>query len=375
MKDEGGLQELLNHINLSVCPYIVILGEGKIGKILGDLFLMNNETRFVQGGGYLVDDGYRKKSAYRNIPVWEMSEFLQYKDPENYLCLNTVTSVKNEKCMNDMYSKGFRHFINANDSNVALEAALDYWRKYFSSRDINIQNKELVIGEYVYPNPFLQTVADDIQYAFVTDVRDLIVTTWLNDYAQCDEGPYESEHVMVNKGEIVIDCGANIGISTSNAIARGCKKVYAIEPVLNEHLTKCQNLFGDRMEIHEIAFSNYVGKSYIYINPMANNDNSIYYITNNATEKKEVSITTLDHFVETEKIGKIDFIKLYIDDEEGRIIQGASHTLRKYSPKLAIFPYCSGDIGRLTKKFTEMIIGINGNYKLEYSGNKMFAYV
>lgn len=375
MAKESGLQKILDDIRSSTCPYIVILGEGKIGKILGDLFLMDSEEKFVQGGGYLVDDGYRKKSAYRNMPIWELSEFLQNKDSDQYLCLNTVTSVENEKYLEKMYARGLRHIIMANDSKVALEAALIYWTRYFKGHNIDIDKDELVVEKYVYPNPFLPTVTDDIRYAFVTDVRDLIVTTWLGDYSQCDEGPYESEHVKIMQGDVVIDCGANIGISSSNAVARGCKKVYAIEPVLNEHLIKCQDLFQGRMEVHEIAFSDYIGKSCMYINPMATNDNSIYHITNTVKEKKEVEVTTLDAFVEKEKIDKIDFIKLYIDDEKGRIIQGARHTLETYSPKLAIFPYCKGDIDEMVKKFTQLITEINCEYKVEYSGNKMFAYV
>lgn len=375
MEKESGLNKLLEVISLSTCPYIVMLGEGKIGKILGDLFLLDNEVRFIQGGGYLVDDGYRKRSTYRNVPVWEMSEFLQNKNPDQYLCLNTVTSVENEKYLEKIHSKGFKHIIKANDSGLALEAALIYWKKYFEGHDIDIEQDELIIGKFIYPNPFLDTVTDDIRYAFATDVRDLIVTTWLNDYSQCDEGPYESEHVRIAEGDIVIDCGANIGISTSNAVARGCRKVYAIEPVLNQQLVKCQKLFQGKMEIHEIAFSDYIGKSCIYINPMAVNDNSLCHITNTVTVKKEVEVTTLDAFVEKEGIEKVDFIKLYIDDEKGRMIQGAQRTLKNYSPKLAIFPYCTGDIDRMAKEFGRLIQEINCKYKIEYNGNKMFAYV
>jgi 2-polyprenyl-3-methyl-5-hydroxy-6-metoxy-1,4-benzoquinol methylase len=44
------------------------------------------------------------------------------------------------------------------------------------------------------------------------------------------EGTYEIDNVRMKRGDVVLDCGANLGLFTVLACDRGCK-VYAIEPM------------------------------------------------------------------------------------------------------------------------------------------------
>ena len=200
------------------------------------------------------------------------------------------------------------------------------------------------------------------------------INWWKDDYAFCDDGPYETEHVKVSKGDIVIDCGANIGISTANAVARKCKKVYAIEPVMNNSLANCKELFGDRMEICQVAVSDYEGSATIHINPDSCNDNSIYHVQNTLREELEIEVTTVDSLCETMSLQDIGYMKFYIDDLEGRMIAGAQETIRTYRPKIAIFPCRPDNTDALKSKLEELIRGIDSSYVFEYAYNKMFAY-
>lgn len=352
---------------------IIIIGEGKIGKILND-FLSLDDTG-CQTEAFLVDDGFRKQKTYRNLPVYEMTEFLSKENAEDYIFLNTVTSRDSRGYREELARKGIRNVLDFNDADMAVEMASRYWLEYFESRGIETSNEILEIGRFVFPNPFLNTAAKDIQYAFLTDARDLVVPVWLNDYDNCEDGPYETEHVKIESGDVVIDCGANIGISTANAVARECGRVYSIEPVINDSLIKCGELFGEKMSLHTLALSNYKGTADIYINPDAGNDNSIYHIQNTLKEKRTVNVAALDDFCRDEKITKVDYIKLYIDDLECRMLLGAEETIIRHLPKIAVFPSLPYNADALKGKLESIIKSYNNNYTVEYAWNKMFAYI
>ncbi len=351
----------------------IIVGEGKIGKILNDYLALDETEYHIEA--FLVDDGFRKQKSYRNLPVYEMTKFLQKESTEDYIFLNTVTSRDSGSYREELARKGIKNILDFNDADVAMEMASEYWLKYFESKGIKTSDEILEIGEFKFPNPFMQTVAKEVRYAFLTDVRDLVIPVWIGDYGNCEEGPYETDHVKIDSGDIVIDCGANIGISTANAIARNCKKVYSIEPVLNDSLLSCQKLFGEKMSLHLLALSNYNGTADIYINPDASNDNSIYYIQNTLREKRTVNVTTVDDFCRSKGIKNVDYIKFYIDDMECRMLLGAKETIIQHSPKMAIFPSLPHNVNELQEKLESIIKSYNEKYIVEYAWNKMFAYI
>jgi hypothetical protein len=52
-----------------------------------------------------------------------------------------------------------------------------------------------------------------------------------------------------------------------------------------------------------------------------------------------ISVTSLDSFVEKEKIPKVDFIKLDIEGAERNALNGMEMTIRQFKPKLAVCVY------------------------------------
>lgn len=352
---------------------IIIIGEGKIGKVLCDFLNSNQNNYHVEA--FLVDDGYRKQRIYRNVPVYEMKEFFETKNVDDFIFLNTVTSKDSKIYKEEMYRKGILNILDFNDLEQAMEISLEYWRKYLENKGIEISNEILKIGEFAFPNPLLDVTTKNILYAFLADVGNDIIPAWMGDFELCEDGPYEMEHVKVDEGDIVIDCGANIGINTANAVARKCKKVYTIEPVLNDSLLKCKELFGEKMSLHLLALSDYNGTVNIYINPDSSDENSVYYIQNTLKEKKTVDVTTVDDFCRNEGIPEVNFIKFYIDDLECRMLLGAKETIIRYQPKIAIWPYLPHNEDKLKEKLESIIKSFNENYIVEYAWNKMFAYV
>lgn len=107
----------------------IIVGEGKIGKILNDFWALYED--YFHAEAFLVDDGFRKQKSYRNLPVYEMTEFLQKENMDDYIFLNTVTSKDSGSFKEELVRKGIKNVLDFNDADMAIEMATEYWQKYF----------------------------------------------------------------------------------------------------------------------------------------------------------------------------------------------------------------------------------------------------
>ena len=188
-----------------------------------------------------------------------------------------------------------------------------------------------------------------------------------------EEGPYElNEHVCIDDGDVVIDCGANIGIFSAVAAKEGAN-VYAFEPskYIRDNYTQKTAKMNGRISVIPYALGDYTGKAVFELNT---NEVSQSKIKKNGIEGKNtetVDITTLDEFVQRNDIKKIDFIKADIEGAERDMLRGAENVLRTMSPKLSICTYHLED----DKEVLESIIReYNKDYVIEHKYKKMYCY-
>ena len=73
-----------------------------------------------------------------------------------------------------------------------------------------------------------------------------------------------------------------------------------------------------------------------------------------------VKVTTLDRFVETNKLPRVDFIKMDVEGHELRILAGARETIKTFKPSLALSAYHRGDD---LIKLPKFLLELNPNYK------------
>ncbi len=139
---------------------------------------------------------------------------------------------------------------------------------------------------------------------------------------------YFERRKTINKGDVVVDLGGNIGVFNRWAYSQGASKVISFEPdkryfeVLSMNSNPNSILFNaamsDKIGQIDLYESNHLGGSNIFI---SNTSNVKHY---------PVRTYTLDYLFESKLVEKIDFLKIDIEGAEQLVLQGISDdNLRK----------------------------------------------
>jgi len=73
-----------------------------------------------------------------------------------------------------------------------------------------------------------------------------------------------------------------------------------------------------------------------------------------------VKVTTIDKFVEANKLPRVDFIKMDVEGHELKVLKGAHETIQAFKPSLAVSAYHRGDD---LIKLPKFLLELNPNYK------------
>jgi len=73
-----------------------------------------------------------------------------------------------------------------------------------------------------------------------------------------------------------------------------------------------------------------------------------------------VEVTTIDRFVETNKISQVDFIKMDVEGHELKVLEGAHETIKTFKPSLALSVYHRGDD---LIELPKLLLELNLDYK------------
>jgi FkbM family methyltransferase len=143
----------------------------------------------------------------------------------------------------------------------------------------------------------------------------------------------------VRPGDVVLDCGANIGVFTRRALQAGAGVVVAIEPA-PENLVCLRRNFSQ--EIGE-------GKVIVYPKGVWDKDEELQLTTspdlastadsvalNRGASGPRISLTTIDEMVAELKLPRVDSIKMDIEGAEGKALVGGRQTIARYHPRMSI---------------------------------------
>jgi FkbM family methyltransferase len=194
------------------------------------------------------------------------------------------------------------------------------------------------------------------------------------------EGPYGLRNsvvdVTVERGDIVIDAGSWAGDFAAYASVKGAI-TYAFEPTLetyntllktakiNKNIYPVNKGLGEKDSTGVISLDEInSGANAIALSPETE--------ANSSTAGQQITITTIDRFVEENKLPRVDFIKADIEGFERYMLAGARETLKRFAPKLALCTYHLPDDPQVLES---LIREANPRYSVVQKRKKLFASV
>jgi FkbM family methyltransferase len=140
-------------------------------------------------------------------------------------------------------------------------------------------------------------------------------------------------------GDVVLDCGANVGVYTRHAVDRGAKLVVAIEMApeslecLRRNFTK--EVADGRVLIYPKGVWNQDAELELSVGPDRASTASSVALDRGAKGHK-VPLTTIDKLVLELNLPSVDFIKMDIEGAEMQALEGARETVHRFHPRMAI---------------------------------------
>ncbi|MBI4905612.1 MAG: FkbM family methyltransferase [Acidobacteria bacterium] len=151
----------------------------------------------------------------------------------------------------------------------------------------------------------------------------------------------------VKAGDVVLDCGANVGVYTRAALKAGAKLVVAIEPAPENVETLRRNFAEEIAAGRVIVYPKGVWDKddflEMHIDPSNSAADSFVINKEGWGKVEKVPLTTIDKLVAELKIDKVTFIKMDIEGAEPNALHGAMATLKKDHPRMALSAYHQPD--------------------------------
>ena len=352
----------------------------KSGEILN--ILLNGKENYVFGCGWMGQRFFtialllqtnitgfivtqKSQDEFWGKPVYEISE-ISDKERNIFIALRDQDSNLSRKL--ESISRTLVAIKYPEDI-ASLEAR--FYFEYLSQKKVDCTSKSIILQKFRFINPFYKPY--DFMLSWVYEAGDLLLPILYGDFSRIDEGPYEIENTLLEPGDTVLDCGANIGLFSSVAVQKGCK-VYAFEPMPEaiSYLREVKDMMGENLRICPYALSDKEGKAEFLVQ----NDDligaSLFEGHNSVDKRYTVDVTTIDNFVDKFQLKRVDFIKADIEGAERDMIKGAEKTIKKYLPKISICTYHLAD----DKEVLENLIrNMSDRYVIEHKWKKLYAYV
>jgi FkbM family methyltransferase len=143
---------------------------------------------------------------------------------------------------------------------------------------------------------------------------------------------------FLGEDAVVLDIGANVGLYAIHAARSDASVIaHAFEPVPSTFASLEANIFRnevfDRVVANEMALADSAGTVHI-----TRDFHSSNYVTgpNSALATVEVSCSTVDDYVRSVSLDRVDFIKIDVEGAEAAVLAGAFGTLERFKPVILV---------------------------------------
>ena len=344
---------------------IIVYGAGFVGKaMIGYLRDSNVVLRGIADRNDKLKDEFKQIGLdVCPIEVWKELE------PDATILL-AVGEKYQEQLLDNCKAVGFNNIITISDED--LQNAIRWnVESYLRKKNVSTDGEYLSFGKMKVLNALKFENRRD-QYLYLTELCDFILPTQDENWNIINEGPYDWGNATLEHGDVVFDCGANMGLfSTYAAVQKGCI-CYAFEPFpeLKRTIEKMCEVNGVSINLVSAAVSNATGVATFSVGY----NNTAGSLVKDAGKEGAIKVQTIsiDEFVEKEGLSSVDYIKADIEGAERLMLQGAQNTLAKFGPKLAICTYHLPDDKEV---LTKLILQANPRYQIEYKWQKLYASI
>jgi FkbM family methyltransferase len=145
----------------------------------------------------------------------------------------------------------------------------------------------------------------------------------------------------VAAGDVVLDCGANVGLYTREALANRARLVVAIEPAPENLECLRRNLAAEIRAGKVIVYPKGVWdkEDSLLLHRAPGNSAANSVVNAFGGSSVSVALTTIDLLVDELALDRVDFIKMDIEGAERQALSGAANTIRRFEPRMAVAAY------------------------------------
>jgi FkbM family methyltransferase len=158
--------------------------------------------------------------------------------------------------------------------------------------------------------------------------------------SEIEGSEYTDGRHPVEANDVVLDCGANVGVFTRHALKAGARLVVAIE-ISPENIECLRRNFADEIRTGKvIVYPKGVWDKedslVLHVYDVDSGSNTVALTPGDSEEGPTVPLTTIDKIAAELKLDRVDFIKMDIEGSERQALRGAVETVRRWRPALAI---------------------------------------
>lgn len=168
------------------------------------------------------------------------------------------------------------------------------------------------------------------------------------------------EGFAVHPGDVVIDCGANVGTFTRLALQAGASLVVAIEPS-PQNVAALRRTFSSEVARGTVILQPFGVWDTAAVLPLAINESTTldsFVFAVGSTGTVNVPLKPLDQVVQDLSLRRVDFVKIDVEGAELRAIAGARQTIARFRPRLVF------DAEQISaERLAEAVRGIRQDYK------------
>jgi FkbM family methyltransferase len=147
----------------------------------------------------------------------------------------------------------------------------------------------------------------------------------------------------VRKGDVVLDCGANVGTFSRFALDAGARLVVAIEPAPDNVECLRRNFQKEIAEKRLVIYPKGVWDKEdtleLLVDPENQAADSFVIQRQGAKAVAKIPLTTIDRMAAELNLDRVDFIKMDIEGAEVKALLGAHSTLARFHPRMSLSVY------------------------------------